>query len=216
MAYPAYLREKARVLRTTRNLTIDELAERLALPRSTIYYWVRDLPLERKGRHNPGQRRAALAMRHKHQLLRGAAYREGLESFDALGEEPGFRDFLCLYIAEGYKRNRNCVAIGNSDDAVIDLVMRWIDRLTHKRPVFSIQFHVDQDLGELRRFWSARLCLSPDAIRFQRKSDSGQMNGRQWRSRYGVLRATVHDTYFRARLQAWIDLLRSEWVQKSV
>jgi DNA-binding XRE family transcriptional regulator len=38
MAHPRYLREKARSLRIKHRFTIDELAERLALPRSTIYY----------------------------------------------------------------------------------------------------------------------------------------------------------------------------------
>jgi hypothetical protein len=37
MALPAYLREKAQELRGKKRLTIDELAERLALPRTTIY-----------------------------------------------------------------------------------------------------------------------------------------------------------------------------------
>ncbi|HUA73829.1 MAG TPA: hypothetical protein VL988_03650 [Solirubrobacteraceae bacterium] len=37
----------ARSLRVEQQLTVDELAARLALPRSTIYYWVRDLPLRR-------------------------------------------------------------------------------------------------------------------------------------------------------------------------
>ncbi|MEA2202107.1 MAG: hypothetical protein QOI89_2703 [Solirubrobacteraceae bacterium] len=32
-------------MRVERRLTIDQIAERLALPRSTIYYWVRDLPI---------------------------------------------------------------------------------------------------------------------------------------------------------------------------
>ncbi len=50
MAHPAYIREKAKELRIKRKLTIDELAERLALPRTTIYYWVRDLPVPRKAR----------------------------------------------------------------------------------------------------------------------------------------------------------------------
>ena len=35
MAYPAYVKQKARELRTDRKLTIDELAERLAIPRTT-------------------------------------------------------------------------------------------------------------------------------------------------------------------------------------
>ena len=38
MAYPSYLKEKARTLRRERDMTIDDLAERLALSRSTIYY----------------------------------------------------------------------------------------------------------------------------------------------------------------------------------
>ena len=54
MAYPAYVREKARKLRVEKRLSIDEIAERLALPKTTIYYWVRDLPLGRERRANPG------------------------------------------------------------------------------------------------------------------------------------------------------------------
>lgn len=48
MAYPAYVREKARELRITKKLTIDELAERLSLSRTSIYYWVRDIPIPRR------------------------------------------------------------------------------------------------------------------------------------------------------------------------
>ena len=62
MAYPAYLREKARRLRCEQRLTIDELAECLALSRTTVYLWVRDLPLERSGRQNRGQRLGNAAM----------------------------------------------------------------------------------------------------------------------------------------------------------
>jgi excisionase family DNA binding protein len=49
MAHPWCLREKARTLRKERQFTIDELAERLALSRSTIYYWVKDLPIPGSG-----------------------------------------------------------------------------------------------------------------------------------------------------------------------
>ena len=48
MAYPADLRKRARELRIQKHLSVDELAERLALPRTTIYYWVGDLPLGRE------------------------------------------------------------------------------------------------------------------------------------------------------------------------
>jgi DNA-binding XRE family transcriptional regulator len=59
VTYPAYIRDKARKLRQERKLTIDELAERLAISRTTAYYWVRDLPgREIRYRDSPGGRRA--------------------------------------------------------------------------------------------------------------------------------------------------------------
>ncbi len=54
---PHIYAKKARSLRLERRLTIDELAARLALPRTTIYYWVRDLPIPGSG---PGVSRARL------------------------------------------------------------------------------------------------------------------------------------------------------------
>jgi AcrR family transcriptional regulator len=213
MAHPAYLREKARQLREDRKLTIDELAERLALSRSTIYYWVRDLPLARQGRANAGQRRGNRVMRRNYRLRREAAYQEGLESFARLAAERTFRDFICLYLAEGSKRRPHAAEICNSDDAILRVALAWMRRLCNKSPCFSIQYHADQNLHELRAFWSKALDIPPEAIRFQRKSNSSQLSGRQWRSRHGVLSIRLNDTYFRTRLQAWIDCLRSEWAR---
>lgn len=44
MDYPAYLRERARDLRVKNRLSLDEISERLALPKTTVRYWIRDLP----------------------------------------------------------------------------------------------------------------------------------------------------------------------------
>ena len=64
----------------------------------------------------------------KYRLLREAAYEAGRAEFQLLAHDPSFRDFVCLYIAEGSKRNRNRVAIGNSDPSMIALCTRWIAR----------------------------------------------------------------------------------------
>ncbi len=198
-----------------RQLTIDELAARLALPRSTIYYWVRDLPIPGSG---PGggwpagaHRKGAVARQRKYRLLREAAYREGVESFDHLSADPTFRDFVCLYIAEGSKRCRNVVEICNSDPAVMRVATRWICADSAKVPALSIQYHADQDLRQLVEFWGEILGVDPNSIRLQRKSNSNQLTGRTRRSRHGVLALRVSDTLLRARLQAWMDRLRSEW-----
>ena len=215
MAHATYIREKAREQRLKRRLTIDQIAERMDVSRSTVYYWVRDLPIHDAVRHS-GPRRAARrkgnrAMQRKYRLLREDAYREGLESYASLASDPSFRDFVCLYIAEGYKRSRNGVSMCNSDPAVMQLGAGWLARLT-KRPVHvSFQHHADQDADELRRFWGAALGVELDAIEAFRKSNSGQLRHRVWRCRYGVLTVRVHDTLLRARLQAWMDRLRASW-----
>ncbi len=54
MAYPRYLREKALQLRTEKHLSLDEIAERLALPNTTVYYWIKGTPLGRPRRAGPG------------------------------------------------------------------------------------------------------------------------------------------------------------------
>jgi AcrR family transcriptional regulator len=210
VTYPPYIREKARSLRSEKRLSIDEIAERLALPKTTIYHWVRDLPLARPRRENA--RVAGEVTRAKHAALREAAYQRGLLEWQELSGDPTFRDFVTLYIAEGYKRNRNCFSVANSDAAVIVICARWIRRLTSKKMTPSVQYHADQDLERLRQFWGSILAHDPGDIRLQRKSNSNQLSGRSWRSEYGVLTLTVHDTYLRARMQAWMDSIRASWV----
>lgn len=202
-------------MRVERQLTIDELAERLALSRSTIYYWVRDLPIPGSGSGGGwpegARRKGNVAMQRKYRLLREAAYAQGVREYEELAVDPSFRDFVCLYIAEGYKRQRNSVSICNSDPAVMRIATRWMRTLSSKALEVSIQYHADQDLNELRKFWGETLAFEPAAIRLQRKSNSNRLSGRTWRSEHGVVEVRLGDTQFRARLQAWMDRLRSEW-----
>ena len=209
MAYPAYLRERARELRTTKHLSLDEIAERLALNKSTVWYWIKDLPLGRTRRENPFA--AASATSKKHRLLREAAYARGVSEWPHLVKTPTFREFVALYIAEGSKRCRNVVSIANSDERVITMAVGWIASLTNRPLNYSIQYHADQNLQELRAYWEKALLIDGEQIVLQRKSNSGQLRHRTWRSRYGVMTVRVNDTYLRARLQAWIDHIRDDW-----
>jgi predicted DNA-binding transcriptional regulator AlpA len=210
-----YLREKARQMRVEKKLTIDQLAERLALSRSTIYYWVVDLPIPPTPARKLAQRRAAAATSRKHRLLREEAYERGRAEFAALAEHATFRDFVALYIAEGSKRNRNVVALCNSDSAVLRVAHHWMERFTRAKFDYRIQYHADQPPDELRRYWARELEIEADVIGLQRKSNSNQLRKRTWRSQYGVLTIRSNDTLFRARLQAWIDCLREQWLDSA-
>jgi hypothetical protein len=127
VTHPAYLREKARTLRIERSLTIDEIAERLALPRTTIFYWVRDLPIARRRRPPVIASRARAmgnrAMQAKYRLARDAAYAEGRATFASLATDPTFRDFVCLYLVS--RRGRNEAQVCNSDPAVVRVCDGW-------------------------------------------------------------------------------------------
>ncbi len=96
-------------------------------------------------------------MQKKCRLLREAAYAQGLGEYDQLVKLRTFRDFVALYIAEGYKRNRNCVSIANSDERVIALAASWLRVLTSRKLGYSVQHHADQDLDGLRSYWASAL-----------------------------------------------------------
>jgi hypothetical protein len=75
-------------------MTIDEIAERLAICRTTIYYWVREIPIERKPPKDssPSARaRAARVNRERYARLRETAYRQGRHGFNGLARDPSFR-----------------------------------------------------------------------------------------------------------------------------
>ena len=155
--------------------------------------------------------RAARANTEKHARIRAEAYEAGLAEFEALADEPTFTDFVCMYIGEGSKKSRHVVAICNSDPAVVRLGHAWITRLSRNKVRHSLQYHADQNLDELCEFWGRTLQIAPDGIRLQRKSNSGQLGGRLWRSPWGVLTVTTGDVLLRARLGAWMDQVRARW-----
>ena len=212
MAHAPHLRAKAIQLRTERKLTIDELADRLALSRSTIYYWVKDTPIPVTTNETAAQRRRARGNSERHRLMREAEYERGLEEYREFLAVPTFRDFVTMYIAEGYKRDRNTASVANSDPAVIGLATVWLRRLSRRPVTFWFQYHADQNPEALQAFWGRELGVPPEAITAQRKSNSSKLAKRVWRCEYGVLSVRTSDTYLRARLEAWMDCLRDEWL----
>lgn len=60
-------------------MTLDEIVERLALPRTTVWYWIANIPIPRKPNTTWPERaqvKGNLAMQRKYRLLREAAYEE--------------------------------------------------------------------------------------------------------------------------------------------
>jgi hypothetical protein len=218
MAHARYLRQMARALRVEQQLTVDQLAARLSLPRSTIYYWVRDLPL----RDGPLRERAGgssfapcgVAGQAPRKVTRAhsdAAYEEGLATFAELSAQPTFRDFVCIYLVQGEQRDRTRVALSGFDPAVMRLASRWIRRLTDRAPLLALQYGAGQSLQELRRFWSETIGAAPRAIRARGSSVAASAAPPPARLPHGLLTVTVDDALLRARLQGWMHRARESW-----
>jgi hypothetical protein len=217
----------ARLMRVRRQLSVDQLAKRLALPRSTIYYWVRDLPLRERssaelgtwaGGAGAGAQAAGVggggagAGVRSARAKRAGAYEQALRSYDDLIAQPTFRDFISIYIADGYKRDRRKVALASADPDVMRLARRWIWRLSDRSPSLSVRYTADQSRDELRRFWSDAVGEEPRSIRASRAAED-ELLACGWSARpvHGVLTAAVQDSVLRARMQAWMCRTREEW-----
>jgi AcrR family transcriptional regulator len=207
----AHLRRKAVELRTQQQMTLDEIVARLQLPKTTVYYWIKDIPIERTVRQSIGQQLGTKAMQAKFAALRRQAYEQGVAEAPTLMLDPSFRDFVVLYMAEGYKRRRNEVAFVNSDPKLVMIAHRWIMRFAQRPLRYELQYHADHGVEELQHFWSALLNIEPGMIKPSRKSNSSQLSKRQFRSVHGLLAVKVGDTYFRARLEAWMDFIKAQW-----
>jgi len=212
--HDAHLKRKALELREG-GMTLDDITLRLALPRTTIYYWLRDLPLEgRTAKQSAARQRASDANRDQAARKRELTYNQAWEAAPQLMENPLFRDFIVLYMAEGYRRNRNSVCLANSNPHIIVLSNTFIRRFATNRVYYSLQYHVDHEPEELVAYWSTLLDANPASFVLSRKSNSGQLAKRQWRSEYGVLSVKCDDTSLRSKIQAWMDFVTQSWQTK--
>lgn len=206
-----HIRKKAIALRKENNMTLDEIVERLGVPKSTVFYWIKDVDIPYTERQTEAQRRRAQQNSERYAKLREDAYQQGLEEAPELLNDPLFRDFVVLYMGEGSKKDRNKVGLVNSDPDIVRLSNRFIIQFSVNKISYRLQYHADHDTDELCEYWGKLLTIDPTSIGLQRKSNSNEMSGRQWRSIHGLLTIETGDTYFHARLKAWMDFLKSQW-----
>ncbi len=211
-----HLRAKARESRRD-GKTLPEICAQLSLGRSTVYPWVKDIPISRTARQNDQLRKATRVARKKHEEQRHRWYEEAYQESAAILKDRAVRDFIVLYATEGYKRNRNQVSICNSNPNIMRVAHKCIKRLSNNRNIeYRLQCHLDNDESELKRYWAALLGIGAENVKVFRKSNAGQLSGRKWRSEYGVLTIRVGDTELRCKIEAWMDYIQQEWSELSI
>jgi transcriptional regulator with XRE-family HTH domain len=221
MRHPAQLREAAARLRATQGLSLDEIAERLSISRSTVYYWVKETPitcandalrLPHTDKQKANQRAATTASQEKWAARRLEAYNSTYDVAPQLLADLDIRDFVVLYLAEGYRKNRNTVGISNSNPRIMTFAHRCMRRLaTNPHFYYSFQFHADQNPEQLKCFWASCLGIDSGRIKPIPKTNSGHLKGRLFNCEYGVFQIQVGDTTLRAQLQALMDVVQEQW-----
>ena len=212
--YPQYIIDKAIQLRVEKKYTVPEIADMMGIAKSTVDSWLKPYKLEeRTDKQKNHQKRVAEANRERAAQKRQDAYDEMLEQAPELLKDLSLFAFVCMYIGEGTKKMRNYVALANSDVKVMQLAHKWIVKLKHpdRALEFGVQIHVDHNEDEIKSYWGEQLGISPEHIVIIRKSNSGQLTGRKFRSPHGILTIRASDTYFRSRLQALMDYAKQIW-----
>jgi transposase-like protein len=220
MLYSPKTKLKARQLRKNGRLPLAEIARQLEVPKGTLWYWLRDIPLTQEELKRQrvelasrgGQQRATEAMQRKYEKLRAEAYQQGLQEMHALSQHDTFAQFITLYIAEGYKRSRHTVSICNTDPRIMRFSWKWLQYLSKPDSTFrfNLRYYPDHNKDELGGYWANYLGnVSPKDIHATLKSTNRDPGYR--RSEHGLFSIESFDTLFRARLQAWIDSVHLSW-----
>ena len=91
----AHLREKARELRH-QGATLTEICEQLALGKSTVHGWIKDIPIPQTARQTEQRLRASHAISQKHATLREQWYKNNLFDNAVLSKRRFYKGGISL------------------------------------------------------------------------------------------------------------------------
>ena len=166
------LREKAIQLRVTKRLGYGEIAKVLKVSKSTLSYWLRDLPLSeerilelrRDGwrRGEAKRERFRATMRRKRVEKEHRVYQVYARKFSKISIDAFFVAGLMLYLGEGDKKNYARVGLVNTDSRVIRFFVAWMTRFL-KIPKDAIKAQLNlygnMDMKREMGFWNRELQL---------------------------------------------------------
>lgn len=211
------LRDKARQLRSAGS-SLNEITERLKIPKSTARYWCRDIVLSKRQLKNLFQKQiiggalSAETLRKKRLSKIGKLKQEGMADIGKLSNKELFLVGIALYWAEGYNKGDGEFGFTNSNPRIINLIIRWLnnccniskDRI-HLR--IAINYLHKNRIANILKFWSRATDIpkfqfsKPTFIKVKNKKI--YLNPENY---FGTLRIKVRNsTDFRRKIMGWIE-----------
>src|SRR3989338_8044167 len=163
-------REKAIQLRVKHQLGYGVIAKQLSVPKSTLSYWLKDLPLSasrilelRRESWSRGEAKREVfrqTMRKKRVAREEAIYQEQLKKFNKISGQTLFVAGLMLYLAEGDKKSPSTVSISNTDPFIIKFFIWWAEKFLYlSRSKMHAQLHLYETMNipTEKKFWLKQL-----------------------------------------------------------
>lgn len=196
--------------------SLPEICLAMGFCRSLVYSWIKDMSVpdamlaraKQTARENCAKYRRDT--QHKWRARREKEYKRGWEEAGSLLQDCKMRDFVCLYVAEGYRRCKNVASVVNTDPAIISLCLPFFKAFSSKTVRFRLWGGI-REKKRLCKFWAEHLGISEDDISFVRKKQVSER-----RAEFGLMSIGVGDTDFRQRLGGWMDWLKSQWARGAI
>jgi transposase-like protein len=167
------LRQLAVKLRREKELSYTELKRQLGVPKSTLSYWLKDMPisnerirdLKKIGYKNgeAGREKYRNTMRLKREAEDNRVYKFYFEKLENVSKDTLFVAGLMLYLGEGDKKNNTRIVLANTDFDIIQFFIKWlIQFMDVERSEIKVQLHLyeDMDIEKVTKIWQDRLGLS--------------------------------------------------------
>lgn len=164
------LRQIATDLRIKQMKSYSEIRKKLGVPKSTLSYWLKDLPLEeskirelqKKGwqKSEASRERYRNTMRLKKIAKDEEIYKKYITRFKNLSKDVFFVAGLMIYLGEGSKKDYTKIVLTNTDPNIISFFIKWaIEYLGVKRSDFRVQLHLynNMNLEKELNLWQNKL-----------------------------------------------------------
>lgn len=212
-------RNKAIELRKN-GVAMGEIAERLGVAKSSVSYWVRDIPLTQTQRNKLNAKGHSVDAIEKRRISRlrnlQTKRNEIIESAkieaETLSTNPLWCVAVSMYWGEGGK-TQNMARIANSDPAVVTLMMKFF-REVCLIPEEKFRGHIHTfehcDVGKTEEYWSVISDIDRKQFFKTYKKQSSASKKKRDTLPYGTFQIYIHDTDFFFRMMGWIEYLKNK------
>lgn len=222
----SFLREQAIKLRLEKNLSYSAIRKELGVAKSTLSYWLRELPLteerikelqrEAWNKNEASRERFRNAMMEKRKIEYREVYKEQQEKLSNLSKDSFFTAGLMLYLGEGGKKDRNRISLANTDHFIIIFFIKWLnDFLNIPKEKIRAQLHLyeNMDIEKEKNFWTNKLGINknqfykPSIRKLQKSSFSYKESYRHGTCSIYVCK-TEKKGELMAAIEAFLDLYK--------